>query len=138
MSEQISLGLLVLVGSLAGSFFLWLGTRGKTRAEAVTAKVAAEQADLAARFDDASELARYIDDRVEAKVAPIRQELARVKKEADEFAGAVRTRETQLWLWDQRGRAGALPMLPGPILITLGLGHLTEDWNTEPPERTAS
>ena len=37
---------------------------------------------------------------------------------------AIRARETQLWLWNQAGRSGALPMLPKPILERLGLIHL--------------
>lgn len=88
--------------------------------------------DVKERFDDASELAKYIREEVERQVAPIRAELALVKQESTEFHAAVRTRETQLWLWDQRGRQGALPMLPGPILERLSLGHLVDDWPTEP------
>jgi hypothetical protein len=101
----------------------WLGLRGK-RGENEVAEGAAQQAALNARFDDASQIAKYIDERVEQKVAPIRDELATVKAESSEMHHAVRARETQLWLWDLRGRAGALPMLPAPILERLGLGHL--------------
>jgi len=83
---------------------------------------------LAERFDDASELARYIREQVatqvEEQLAPMRKELAKVKDESHEMNDAVRARETQLWMWDQRGRLGALPMLPFPILERLGLSHL--------------
>jgi hypothetical protein len=79
---------------------------------------------LAERFDDASDLARYIRDEVERQVAPIRAEMQTLKRESHEMNDAVRARETQLWLWDQRGRAGDLPMLPAPILERLGLAHL--------------
>lgn len=77
--------------------------------------------------DDASDLARYINERVEAeverKVAPIRAELEKVRGESHEMNDAVRARETQLWLWNQRGRPGDLPALPVPILERLGLAH---------------
>ena len=132
MSEQsivtLILGLLTLAGTMAGALFLFLGTRGKTRAEATAAQTAAAQADMAARFDDASELAKYIreevDRQVELRLAEFREELRTVKAESHEMHDAVRARETQLWLWDQRGRNGALPMLPRPILERLGLIHL--------------
>lgn len=85
--------------------------------------------DLASRWDDASELSQRMRDaiekEVERQVAPIREELQNVKAESHEMHNAVRTRETQLWLWDQRGRPGRLPMLPAPIMQRLGLGDLT-------------
>lgn len=98
-------------------------------------QAASQQVDnaIAARFDDASELSKYIDQRVEAKVAPIREELEKVKTESHQMHDAVRARETQLWLWDQKGRPGQLPKLPNPILHRLGLGYLADDdWHTEP------
>lgn len=101
----------------------WLGLRGK-RGENDVAEGVAQQAALNARFDDASQIAKYIDERVEQKVKPIRDELQLVKAESSEMHHAVRSRETQLWLWDLRGRAGELPMLPAPILERLGLGYL--------------
>lgn len=104
-----------------GAVLLFISTRKRDRSS-----------DIAERFDDASELAKYIREEVERQVAPIRAELALVKQESTEFHAAVRTRETQLWLWDQRGRQGALPMLPGPILERLSLVHLVDDWPTEP------
>lgn len=104
-----------------GAVLLFISTRKRDRST-----------DIAERFDDASELAKYIREEVERQVAPIRAELALVKQESTEFHAAVRTRETQLWLWDQRGRQGALPMLPGPILERLSLAHLVDDWPTEP------
>jgi len=119
------MGILVtglLSGGGLASILVFIATRKRD-----TATVIAE------RFDDASELSRYIDDRVEAKVGPIRVELATVKAESHEMHAAVRARETQLWLWDQRGRPGQLPMLPDPILHRLGLGYMADDdWHTEP------
>lgn len=104
-----------------GAVLLFISTRKRDRST-----------DIAERFDDASELAKYIREEVERQVAPIRAELKTVKEESHEMHGAVRARETQLWLWDQRGRQGGLPMLPTPILERLNLGHLVEDWPTEP------
>lgn len=98
------------------TYAAWMGWRGKVRETDITA--------LAERFDDASQLAQYIREEVERQVAPIRDEMNRMKKESHEMHDAVRARETQLWLWDQRGRPGDLPMLPAPILDRLGLGHL--------------
>ncbi len=87
--------------------------------------------DLSSRWDDASELSarmrEAIEKEVERQVAPIREELKNVKIESHEMHQAVRTRETQLWLWDQRGRQGHLPKLPAPILHRLGLGALVDD-----------
>ena len=86
---------------------------------------------LAEWRDDTSDLAKYIreqvEEEVERRVAPIRAELQTIKAESHEMNDAVRARETQLWLWDQRGRAGNLPMLPVPILERLGLAHLHPD-----------
>lgn len=113
---------------LVGVFLAaWFGFRGK-KGETSVAATSAQEAAIAARWDDASELAKYIREQIEAeverKVAPIRDELYRVRSESHEMHDAVRARETQLWIWDQRGRQGNLPMLPVPVLNKLGLGHL--------------
>jgi hypothetical protein len=47
-----------------------------------------------------------------------------VKTESHEMNDVVRSREVQLWMWDQSGRVGLLPMLPHPILERLGLAGL--------------
>lgn len=133
------------VGAIAGPvlglagvcYAAYLGFRGK-RGETTVAASTAQDAAIAARWDDASELSQYIrkeiEQEVERQVAPIRQKLERVESESHEMNVAVRARETQLWLWDQRGRPGSLPRLPDPILHRLGLGYLTDDdWSTEPP-----
>lgn len=110
-------GLVAVILAVIG----WLRFRRKDKVEVE----AQRQAALSERFDDASDLAKYIDARVEEKVAPIRAQMETLKTESHEMHDAVRARETQLWLWDQRGRAGDLPMLPRPILQRLGLIHLT-------------
>lgn len=109
----------------------WLKGRRKDQVEVEAVErttVLAEKAALAERLGDVTELARYINERVEAeverKLAPIRSELEKVRGESHEMNDAVRAHVTQTWLWDQRGRPGDLPMLPAPILTRLGLGHL--------------
>lgn len=90
---------------------------------------------IATRLDDASELAKYVraevEKAVEKAVAPLREQIEKLERDRNEMHDAVRTRETQLWLWNLRGRAGVMPMLPAPILRSLGLGHLVpaEDSN---------
>lgn len=118
---------------LVGVFLAaWFGFRGK-KGETTVAATTAQEAAIAARWDDASELAKYIREQIETeverKVAPIRDELNRVKSESHEMYDAVRARETQLWLWDQRGRVGSLPSLPDPILHRLGIGYLASNRN---------
>lgn len=114
-------------GGVASLLGVWLVHRAAQRRNTDAARRERDQT-LAERFDDASDLAKYIRDQIEAEVerqvAPIRAELARVKSESHEMHDAVRARETQLWLWDQKGRPGDLPMLPAPILARLGLGYL--------------
>lgn len=129
-------GPILAFGSVAFSV-IWTARAKRPEQAAVvkTADVAeatAAESALAARFDDASQLAQYIREEVERQVAPIRIELDKVKNESHEMNDAVRARETQLWLWEQRGRAGNLPMLPGPILHKLGLGYIAEGWITDP------
>ena len=91
------------------------------------------QAGIAERFDDASELAKYIDARVEEKVKPIREQLASVESEAREIRASFRAWILAVWSWNTRGRSGDLPMPPQKILLHLGLEHFADEWPTEPP-----
>lgn len=138
MSPEIVVGFFVLIGSLFATVATLLGVMLRLRAEGRVATTAAVATDLAARFDDASELAKYIDARVEEKVKPIREQLEKVKTESHEMHDAVRAHFTQLWFWDQRGRLGPLPMLPTSILVRLGLGHLLDEpfGDTQPANST--
>lgn len=110
-------------GFLGVAYAAYMGLRGK-RGETNVAAAAAKDAALAERFDDASQLAQYIRDEVERQVAPIREEMQNVKRAHDEMHDAFRARETQLWLWDNRGRPGSFPLLPEPIMERLGLRDL--------------
>lgn len=130
LDSAIVVALISVTASGIGGLWFFLRTHRKAAIE----KEVARQSALAERFDDASHLAEYIRAEVERQVQPIRDELKRVTAESHEMRDAVRAHFTQLWFWDQRGRLGQLPMLPAPILIRLGLGHLLEEpfGDTEP------
>lgn len=124
----IAVAVIGLIGSLIAAVCLLLGGLAKNRSD----RKIAGNTDLASRFDDASELARYIREEVERQVTPIREELQQVKKDSHDIQDAFRTWVSAVWLWHQRGRVGELPMPPATILTRLGLGHFVEDWPTEP------
>lgn len=115
-------GALPLLGSggIAVLVAAWLVYKASKRRNTDLAKRERDQT-LAERFDDASELARYIREEVERQVKPIRDEMEKVKTESHEMHDAVRAYFTALWAWDQKGRLGPLPTLPVPILKRLGL-----------------
>jgi hypothetical protein len=119
------------VGTLLGGVF------GGGGLAAVLVFIATRKRDNAAgiaeRFDDASELSKYIDERVEAKVKPIRDQLGKVTRDSQEIQDAFRAWVSAVWVWHQRGRFGDLPMPPAQILSRIGLGHFADDWPTEPP-----
>lgn len=110
---------------------VWSSVRMK-RGDQRLAETTAAQADIASRFDDASQLAQYIRDEVERQVQPIRVEMERVKQESHEMHDVVRARETQLWKWNIQGRSGEMPELPTPILEKLGIAHLSATAVAEP------
>lgn len=122
MPDWILPALAVVVGGGggAGLFAAWLAHRGAKKRNTDLAKRERDMT-MAERFDDASELARYIREEVERQVKPIRDEMEKVKTESHEMHDAVRAYFTALWAWDQKGRLGPLPTLPVPILKRLGL-----------------
>lgn len=129
-----------LAATAATALIAFWRFRRKDRADAQQV----EEGTISGRFKDADALMRYIDERVDERTAAIeksleemRVKLTTVSAESREMHDAVRARETQLWLWNQKGRLGVLPMLPDPILHRLGLGSLADDeWHTEPRNPT--
>lgn len=123
----IVIALISFVSTVGGLGLTWWRFRRKDRADAT----AVEEGTISGRFKDADSLMKYIDERVDEKTSSLAGELdtvkgnlETVKRESHEMNDAIRSRETQLWLWDRRGREGLLPMLPEPILKRLGLIHL--------------
>lgn len=115
-----------------------------------------EEGTISARFKDADALVRYIDDRVDERTATLSAELEKtktelegvqaslttVKRESHEIHDAVRTHFWRLWAWDQKGRPGAMPLLPPRILDRLGITEPLEDTEpvrreTDPPKETS-
>jgi hypothetical protein len=106
-------GLLIGIASLVTAF----ATRSRDK-----------NSDTKDRFEATSEMAKYMRDEiekeVERQVAPLKRDLKTALDESHEMNNVVRSREVQLWMWDQSGRIGLLPMLPAAILIRLGLENL--------------
>lgn len=126
--------ILVPIGLFAGvALTAWLAFRGKRGETDVAAQAAraseqtAAQAALSDRFDDAGQIMTWLREEVERQVAPIRAELADVKKYSHELADAMRSYQLELWVWDQRGRPGGMPLFAPLYLHKLGLGHLVID-----------
>src|SRR3546814_738985 len=88
------------------------------------------------RFDNASELAKYVDERVEAKVKPVRDRLAEVEAKLRESQSTVRTWILAVLSWARRGKPGDVPIPPAALLTDLGLDHFIDDWPTEPTNPT--
>lgn len=125
-------------GPVVGLVAAWLllrGTRDTNRTTLTVAEGGQElnereqtAAETELRFEAGSRLAELIRQEVQRQVdeamKEVRGKLDTAVRESHEMNDAVRTRETQLWLWDQKGRHGDVPMLPAPLLRKLGLGHL--------------
>lgn len=130
--------------TFGGSYLLFRGKRGENDVKGEEIEQTASQAFLSGQQTFQAYVDGVVEKRVEAAVAPFQQRLKEletrltaVQEESHQMHDAVRARETQLWLWDQRGRPGQLPKLPDPILHRLGLGYLADDdWHTEPSTTT--
>lgn len=140
--EWLGPALSALGASGATMFGAWLLFRGRrvdqeiaaTDAEVETKKV---ETTAAAEFLKGQQAFQtYIDELLEkrvddavgelrTKVADLEGVVATMQAESHELHVAVRSRETQLWLWNIRGRSGPMPEFPTPILEKLNLTHLT-------------
>lgn len=129
----------IIFGAAGTSIAAWYGWRGK-RGETQVAAESVQANAIAERWDDASELAKWmqatitekVEREVERQVKPLREKLEKAEAAADELKRAVRVYATQLWLWDRNGRPGGMPALPNPLVDILGLGHLWPAEHTEP------
>lgn len=119
------------VGTLIGSYFLFRGKKVEKQTKEVEVEASAEDAFLKGQVA----FQKYVDDvvsrEVSAAVAELQVRLSdmevrltAVSQESHEMNNAVRSRETELWLWNIHGRAGEIPELPMPILTRLGISHL--------------
>ena len=138
-NDGIIIALLSLVSAVLIALFAWIRFLRKDRADASSV----EEGTISARFKDADALMRYIDDRVDertaalsAELVAVRDALSTVKRESHEVHDAVRAHFYQLWLWDQKGRIGVIPMLPPPILQRLGITDPLEDTQPVRPKET--
>lgn len=119
------------IGTLVGSYFLFRGKKVEKQIKEVEVEATAEDAFLKGQVT----FQKYVDDvvsrEVSAAVADFQRRLSEmevrltaVQLESHEMNDAVRSRETELWLWNIHGRAGEIPELPMPILSRLGISHL--------------
>lgn len=129
---QVAVGLGSAVAGFSGAFFLFRGKRVDQEVE--ESKVEATAAD--AFIKGQVEFQKYVDDVVDNRVSEavkdlkgrltdVEEKLTRVSRESHEMNDAIRTRETQLWLWNVRNRPGPMPELPEPIRARLGISHLS-------------
>lgn len=146
MNDVLGGVITAVVSALLGGLSAWFVFRGVLRSARATeraAEVAADATTTAAEADATAaflsgqrEFQEYTEklvrDRVAEAVAPferrlgeLKDELARISRETDEMHDAVRSYATQLWLWNLRDRPGPMPELPRPILVKLGVAHLS-------------
>src|SRR5690606_4847786 len=105
-----------------------------------TEETKAEKAATAAFLDGQAAFQEYVEGVVNQRVATavaglqaqldeLTEKLTGVQRESHEMNDAIRSRETQLWLWGIHGRSGPMPELPAPIRQKLGIGHLSSATN---------
>ncbi|MDQ0726797.1 hypothetical protein [Microbacterium sp. W4I20] len=131
------------IGTLVGSYFLFRGKKVDKQIKEVEVEASAEDAFLKGQ----AAFQKYVDDVVDRQVSAavadfqrrlteMETRLAAVSLESHEMNDAVRSRETQLWLWNIHGRAGVMPELPMPIMTKLGIIHLAATQAATDPEDT--
>lgn len=155
------LGIVVssLGGAVAAMFGAWLLFRGRKVDQAIAERTA-ESEDAKTETTATSEFLKgqqafqsYVDSIVEKRVDEavaelkeqvnsLRADMKTMRTESKELVAAVQSRETQLWMWNIRGRIGPMPEFPPPILEKLNITHLAglgdiEDTQPSPPKETS-
>ena len=118
--------------ALIGGYFLFRGKRVEQETEETKAEAAASTAFLQGQTAFQEYVDGVVERRVSAAIAGMQQQMSDLKtdmsqmrRESHEMNDAIRSRETQLWLWNVRSRIGPMPELPEPILERLGLAYLS-------------
>jgi len=120
-----------IVATFIGAYFLFRNKKVDKQIKDAEVGATAEDAFLKGQVA----FQKYVDDVVSREVSAavadfqirltdMEVRLTAVQLESHEMNDAVRSRETELWLWNIHGRAGEIPELPMPILSRLGISHL--------------
>lgn len=146
MSDPIGAVIAAAVAGILGIVSTWLVLRGTFRSARATERVAEVTAEATTASAEADATTAFLSGQkqfqeftenlvrervadaiapLERKLADLTAELARLSTETHEMHDAVRAYATQLWLWNLRGRQGEMPELPRPILVKLGVAHLS-------------
>lgn len=132
-------GVCALAAGIVGSYFLFRGKKVEQETEETKAEASATDAFLKGQTAFQEYVDKVVEKRVEAAVAGFQQRLAEVEAklhETEEMHEVIRTRETQLWIWNFRSRPGPMPELPEPIREKLGIGHLSQLGDLEDTQPT--
>jgi hypothetical protein len=129
------------VAAFIGAWFLFRGKRVDQEIEETKVEASATDAFLKGQTAFQGYVDSVVEKRVLAAVAGMQAELAELqqsmsdmRRESHEMNDAIRARETQLWLWNIRNRPGPMPTLPLPILVRLGITHLSAEPDLEDTE----
>ena len=126
MSDAVLVAIIMLAGSTVAGLWAWL--RGRRKSEVETE--ASKQVALSERYDDASDLAKYVQEQVKAAVeeavAPLRKQIEELKAQNHRVHDAFRSFFTKLWVWDRNGRIGQMPAVDPQLMEELRLAHLLE------------
>lgn len=125
-----------------GAYFLFRGKKVEQETEETKAEATATSAFLEGQTAFQAYVNGVVTESVRAKTADferqleeLRAQLKLVREESHEMNDAIRSRETQLWLWNiHNSRSGPMPELPLPILKRLGITHLSSMGDVEEPQ----
>lgn len=122
VSPELVIACISLLGTAVGGWFIYAGTRGKTRADAKSA--------LDARIDERVQAEL---ERVYARVQVLEEELETMKasessavRTTDRIRSVVRTWFSELRAWDRSGHVGPLPLPSDESMRLLDLEYPKE------------